>query len=84
MAQLISDAAESAYTEFDTKIPELLEDANIIEALKLYHFGKPDFTTGDVYAAASIYGNFKALQDQIDAFVEGPGISIDHIMLMGG
>lgn len=84
MAQLISTAAESSYTEFDTLIPEILEDADIVEALKLYHFGMPDFTTGDVYAANSIYGHFKNLQDQIDAFVAGPGISMDHILLMGG
>lgn len=84
MAQLISAAAESAYTEFDTLIPELLEDADIVEALKLYHYGVANFGSGDLYASDSIYGHMKSLQDQIDSFVAGPGISIDHIMLMGG
>lgn len=83
MSQLISVAADSAYTEFDTKIPELTEDGSIVEALKLYHFGVDDFGNGDLYAANSIYGHLKNLQDQIDAFVAGPGIPIDHIMLMG-
>ena len=84
MSQLISAAAESAYTEFDTKIPELLQDADIVEALKLYHYGVDSFGSGDLYAANSTYGHLKNLQDQIDSFVAGPGLSIDHIMLMGG
>lgn len=87
MAQLISTAAaNSTVTEYDTLIPEFPETADIVEAFKLYHYGKVGFTTGDTPAANSIYAHLEALQTAITAVqeeVEG-GIALAPLLFMGG
>ena len=87
MAQLISTAAANpTTTDYDTLIPELPETADIVEAFKLYHYGKVGFTTGDTPAANSIYGHLEALQTSITAIqaeVEG-GIALAPLLFMGG
>ena len=68
MSQLVSTAAgNSSYTTYDTKIPELNQAADIVEALRLYHYGNDNFTSGGAPNAVSIYNHLKTLQDNINA-----------------
>lgn len=86
MAQLVSTAANSGYTDYDTLIPSLTETADIVEAFRLYHYGKANFTDGSAPAADSIYAHLSALQDSItvlQAEVEG-GIALAPLLFMGG
>jgi hypothetical protein len=67
MSQSISTAANTtSYTTYDTKIPELLQAADIVEAFKLYHYGRDNFS-GDATAPAtnSIYGNLQRLEQKV-------------------
>lgn len=68
MSQLISAASggNPAITTYDTKIPELGQAADIVEALKLYHYGSDNFS-GTSPDAKSIYSHLKTLQDNINA-----------------
>jgi len=73
MSQLISVAANnSAFTQFDTRIPTLNQAADIVEAFRLYHYGKENFVLGQDPAELSIYGHFKNIQDQIDYIEQLP------------
>lgn len=86
MAQLISAAATSTYDTYDTLIPSLTETADIVEAFRLYHYGKANYTDNSEPAANSIYGHLKALQDSVTALqgeVEG-GIALAPLLFMGG
>lgn len=86
MAQLISNAANSGYNEFDTLIPSLTETADIVEAFRLYHYGKANYTDGSAPATDSIHSHLKALEDAITAVqneVEG-GIALAPLLFMGG
>jgi hypothetical protein len=68
MSQLVSAAAgNSSYNTYDTKIPEILQTADIVEAFRLYHYGKDNFTNTDTPASNSIYSHLKTLQDNINA-----------------
>lgn len=68
MSQLVSTAAgNSSYTTYDTKIPELNQAADIVEALRLYHYGNDNFTSGGAPNAKSVYNHLKTLQDNINA-----------------
>lgn len=66
MAQLISDASNSTFKQFDTSIPELSDSADIVEAFRLYHYGKENFVTGDEPADSSLYAHLKSIVDDIE------------------
>lgn len=85
MAQLISDASNSEYTDYDTLIPSLTETASIVEAFRLYHYGKANFTDGSEPAANSIHSHLKAIQDSITALENevGGGHSVSTIVIYG-
>jgi hypothetical protein len=76
MAQLLSTAtSNSTVTEYDTLIPELPETADIVEAFKLYHYGKVNFSTVDIPSENSIYGHFESLKNDMH---------LGSLLLMGG
>lgn len=87
MAQLISTAAaNTGVTEYDTFVPEYNETADIVEAFKLYHYGKVNFTTGDTPSADSIYGHLEQLQTNINILqteIEG-AVPLAPLLFMGG
>lgn len=62
-------------TFFNTTIPSLADDANIQEALRMYHFGTPDGTiaddSGNPVRSESIAGYLNNLQTQIEDFTIG-------------
>jgi len=86
MAQLISNASNSAFDTYDTLIPSLTETADIVEAFRLYHYGKANYTDGSAPAADSIYSHLQALQDSITAIENevGGGIALAPLLFMGG
>lgn len=57
---------------YNTTIPSLTDDANIQEALRMYHFGTPDGSIADDSAnpvrSESIAGYLRNLQSQITNF----------------
>lgn len=65
---------------FNTTIPSLTDDANIQEALRMYHFGTPDGTiaddSGNPIRAESIAGYLGTIQDQLDEFTIGSEYAI--------
>jgi hypothetical protein len=65
VSQLVSAAANSTFIEFDTKIPSLVQAADIVEAFRLYHYGKDNFTSGGSPDPKSIYAHLESLQNQI-------------------
>jgi hypothetical protein len=76
MAQLLSAAASnSSVTEYDTLIPELPDTADIVEAFKLYHYGKVNFSTLDTPSENSVYGYLKSLGDSIDNLQLSPELT---------
>ena len=87
MAQLLSTAAANTnVTDYDTLIPELNETADVVEAFKLYHYGKVGFTTGDTPSADSVYGHLEQLQTNIDNLsteIES-SIPLAPLLFMGG
>ncbi len=62
MSQLISSAANSTATKFDTSISELSDSADIEVAFRLYHYG----TTGDTPVTNSIYSHLSDISDDIE------------------
>lgn len=50
---------------FPTRIPEFTDDASIEEALKVYHFGVDNYTSGTI-PVNSIEGHFSALDTKIN------------------
>lgn len=62
-------------TFYNTTIPSLTDDANIQEALRMYHFGTPDGTiaddSGNPVRAESIAGYLGLLQGQISELTIG-------------
>jgi hypothetical protein len=68
--QLISDASGYQETEFDTKIPSLSDQANIVEAFKLYHYGLDNYTGSEPPAENSIHSHLSDLDGRIEA-IEG-------------
>lgn len=79
MSQLISNAANSTYNDFDTLIASLTETADIVEAFRLYHYGKENFTDGSAPAQDSIYSHLESLNSKIEE-----GIALAPLLFMGG
>jgi hypothetical protein len=69
MPQLISTAANSPFIEFDTLIAELGDKADIVEAFRIYHYGKENYITGEEPSDESIYGHLLKIREDID-FIE--------------
>jgi prefoldin subunit 5 len=67
MPELISQAAETS-DEFDTLIPVLTETSDIVEAFRLYHYGRPGQVTPP--AQLSIHGHLNSLTESLQ-FIEG-------------
>jgi hypothetical protein len=73
VSQLISAASNSSFNEFDTKIPSFGQTADIVEAFRLYHYGKENFITGqDVPADNSIYAHLVKLRDDVEFLENAP------------
>lgn len=73
MSQKVSVAAgNSIYTQFDTLIPSIGDTADIVEAFRLYHYGRPGFTTGGAPAAESIHQHLQDLRDDITDLQNAP------------
>ena len=58
---------------YNTNIPSLTDNANILQALRMYHFGNDGSVPDDSAALAteSIAGYLGNLQNQVDAFTIG-------------
>jgi hypothetical protein len=71
MSQKISDSAGgTSYNTYDTKIPDLTQAADIIEAFKLYHYGVDSYTsTSGAPASSSIYNHLLTLQNNINSLL---------------
>jgi len=82
LSSLISTAANSTFNEFDTRVASLTQTADIIEAFKLYHYGKDNFGPGDVPSADSIYGHLEKMREEIDELIANPDI-INPLLLIG-
>jgi len=82
LSSLISTAANSTFNEFDTRIPGLTQTADIIEAFKLYHYGKDNFGPGDTPSSESIYGHLQKLREDVDELIGNPDI-INPLLLIG-
>jgi hypothetical protein len=67
MPEFISQAAETS-DEFDTLIPVLTETSDIVEAFRLYHYGRPGQVTAP--AALSIHGHLDTLTNSLQS-IEG-------------
>ena len=63
--QFISDASGYGATEFDTKIPSLTDQANVVEAFKLYHYGIDNYTGSGAPAADSMHAHLKDINDRL-------------------
>lgn len=73
MSQKVSVAAgNSIYNTFDTLIPSIGDTADIVEAFRLYHYGKAGFTVGEAPATLSIYNHFQAMDDRIETLEDAP------------
>lgn len=73
MSQKISVAAgNSNFNEFDTLIPSIGDTADIVEAFRLYHYGKAGYTTGGNPASESIYQHLKNLKNDIQELQDAP------------
>lgn len=66
MSQLVSVASGYGATQYDTKIPSLGDAANIVEAFKLYHYGKDDYDGTSSPASDSIEQHFIDLKSLVD------------------
>lgn len=73
MSEPIKPNATASF--YNTTIPSLTDDANIQEALRMYHFGTPDGSiaddSGNPVRSESVAGYLGSLQTQIDAFTIG-------------
>ena len=76
MAQLVSTAANSTFTEFDTLIPSIGDTADIVEAFRIYHYGKTNFVTGETPGALSIHSHLDSLRNDIDELQDKPSAGI--------
>lgn len=56
--------------QYKSRIPNLSDDASIVEALMVYHYGVDNYTTQPI-PNDSIEGNFRTLNDRIDVVEEG-------------
>lgn len=76
MPQLVSTAANSTYTEFDTLIPAIGDTADIVEAFRLYHYGKANFVTGEAPATLSIHGHLNSLRNDVEELQNKPSAGV--------
>ena len=74
--QLISDASGYESTEFDTKIPSLNDQANIVEAFKLYHYGIDNYTGSESPAANSVHAHLKDINDRLTSVETIPSVTL--------
>lgn len=51
--------------QYKSRIPSFSDDASIVEALKVYHYGVDNWTTEPI-PNDSIEGNFRTLHDEVD------------------
>lgn len=85
--QLLSDASGYGATEFDTKIPSLNDQANIVEAFKLYHYGLDNYTGAESPAADSIHSHlvdFNTRLELQESTPSGGGVvqtAIPHLLV---
>jgi hypothetical protein len=63
--QFLSDASGYEATEFDTKIPSLTDQANIVEAFKLYHYGIDNYSGAGAPSSDSVHAHFKNINDRL-------------------
>ena len=63
--QFLSDASGYEATEFDTKIPSLTDQANVVEAFKLYHYGIDNYTGTGAPSSDSVHAHFKNINDRL-------------------
>lgn len=63
--QFLSDASGYEATEFDTKIPSLTDQANIVEAFKLYHYGIDNYNGSGAPASDSMHSHLDNLDNRI-------------------
>lgn len=56
--------SQTVGVQYKSRIPSLSDDANIVEALKVYHYGVDDWTTQPI-PDDSIEGNFRTLNTSI-------------------
>ena len=64
--QLISDASGYNATEFDTKIPSLNDQANIVEAFKLYHYGIDSYDGTQPPAGDSVHAHLADINNRLE------------------
>lgn len=76
MPQLVSTAANSTFTEFDTSIPAIGDTADIVEAFRLYHYGKANFVTGEAPATLSIHGHLDSLRNDVEELQNKPSAGV--------
>lgn len=73
------DGTTSGNTEYNVSIPELADDADIQEALRIYHYGsKTPPTTGTNPAEKSIAGHFGSMSNRV-TFLENQGIGSRYL-----
>lgn len=76
--KLLSELTGYTATEFDTKVPDLTDPANIQEAFKLYHYGIDNYAGATEPAANSIHGHIKSLKTLLE------GISASAVVTLSG
>lgn len=74
--QFLSDASQYQDTEFDSKIPSLSDQADIVEAFKLYHYGLDNYTGGEPPAEESIHGHLKNINDRLTVAENNPLVTL--------
>ena len=73
------DGTTGGSTPYNTSIPELADDADIQEALRIYHYGaKTPPTLGDAPSEKSIAGHFGAMSNRV-TFLENQGIGSSYL-----
>ena len=74
--QFLSDASGYESTEFDTKIPSLSDQADIVEAFKLYHYGIDNYDGGTAPAADSVHAHLKDINDRLSVIETVPSVTL--------
>jgi hypothetical protein len=85
--QFISDASGYEATEFNTKIPSLSDQADIVEAFKLYHYGLDNYTGGESPSENSMHGHLESINGRLTIVENNPSIILfgtdDQITVSG-
>lgn len=86
MSQRIDAATtnNSSYLDWLTKIPSFSDQADVVEAFKLYHYGRDNYDGSIAPAADSIYGHLSSLDSRIDVIEDTPtggGVVTDDVPL---